>query len=79
MVTLQISTTRSGVLADYGSVARYCSQNCGVPTLLLPPSVLGEQLRTQNVLLVAGADDIQGLKRALELATQQLARKVGDT
>ena len=29
----------SGVLADYGSVANYCSQNSRAPVLMIPPNV----------------------------------------
>lgn len=28
-----------GVLADYGSVANYCSQNSRAPVLMIPPNV----------------------------------------
>ncbi len=29
----------SGVLADYGSVSNYCSQNSKAPVLMVPPNV----------------------------------------
>ena len=35
-----------GVLADYGSVSNYCSQNSKTPVLMIPPSVA--DLKTQQ-------------------------------
>lgn len=72
-----IASHGAGVLADYGSVARWCSENSPVPTLLLTPAVLAGAapgLPTSNAVVVAAVDDVSGLKHAFDFATQQLTR-----
>lgn len=70
---LIIASHGAGVLADYGSVARWCSENSPTPVLLLPPSVLrGNQSVSQSVV-VAATDNLDGLHQAFDFAVEQLA------
>lgn len=71
-----IASHGAGVLADYGSVARWCSDNSRVPVLLLPPSVLAgtDGARLGTSLMVAAAGDSAGLPAALEFAARVLSR-----
>jgi len=70
-----IASHGAGVLADYGSVARWCSENSPVPTLLLPPSVLvpNTTCTSKPAVVVAAVDDIQSLKESFEFALQKLS------
>ena len=36
--TMLLGLACRGVLAEYGSVAKYCSDNAGVPVLMMPPA-----------------------------------------
>ena len=74
-----IASHGAGVLADYGSVARWCSENSPVPTLLLPPAVLqpttaAPPTGSKPVVVVAAVDDIENLKKSFEFALQKLSR-----
>lgn len=72
-----IASHGAGVLADYGSVARWCSENSPVPTLLLPPSVLVPNTTSsisKPAIVVAAVDDIDSLKKCFEFAVQKLSR-----
>lgn len=66
----------AGVLADYGSVARWCSEHSTVPALLLPPDVIksGPGGPPSNTVLVAASDDMAGLKSAFDFAMKGLTR-----
>lgn len=74
---LVIASHGAGVLADYGSVARWCSENSPIPVLLLPPSVLhsaGPAGGASNAVMVAATDDLGGLRQAFDFALEQLTR-----
>ena len=78
---LIIASHGAGVLADYGSVARWCSENSPVPTLLLPPSVLKPPAGVSPIsksVLVSATNDIKGLQHAFEYAVKHVSRP-GDT
>ena len=42
-----------GVLADFGSVANYCSQNSKAPVLMVPPNVASLQTKQPGHLQAA--------------------------
>ena len=42
-----------GVLADFGSVANYCSQNSKAPVLMVPPNVASLQTKQPGQLQAA--------------------------
>ncbi|GAB4821766.1 hypothetical protein N2152v2_008812 [Parachlorella kessleri] len=69
----------AGVLAEYGSVARWCTDHSGVPVLLVPPSILGsgQPQAPSNCIVVAGAGNMEGLHAAFDFAVSKLA-KPGD-
>ncbi|KAI7836636.1 hypothetical protein COHA_009521 [Chlorella ohadii] len=72
-----IGSLGAGVLADFGSVARWASENSKVPALLLPPSCMDPQSAAQlaaPALVVAGADNLESLRDAFEWALQKMAR-----
>jgi nucleotide-binding universal stress UspA family protein len=70
-----IASHGAGVLADYGSVARWCSDNSRVPALLIPPGVLrAADAPPSNAVVVAAVDDLQGLRRAFDFAVRHLTR-----
>lgn len=71
-----IASHGAGVLADYGSVARWCSENSPVPTLLLPPAILvpSTPCISKPTIVVAAVDDIQSLKKSFDFALQKLSR-----
>lgn len=74
---LVIASHGAGVLADYGSVARWCSENSSVPTLLLPPSVLqtpGGMSPNSNAVVVAAVNDTNSLQEAFKFAVKTLSR-----
>ena len=78
---LVIASHGAGVLADYGSVARWCSENSPIPTLLLPPEVLSSSLNQQtlaNSVMVAAAEDLKGLRTAFDYAMTDMTGP-GDT
>ena len=70
-----------GARTDFGSVARWCEENSPIPTMLLPPSILTQsnppspiQMGASNSVLVASADDLDGLKRCFEYAVTDHTR-----
>lgn len=70
-----------GARTDFGSVARWCEENSPIPTMLLPPTVLTQsnpptpiQMGASNSVLVASADDLDGLKRCFEYAVTDHTR-----
>eukprot|EP00887_Chlorella_sp_A99_P006505 scaffold3.g6505.t1 len=72
-----IASHGAGVLADYGSVARWCSENSRVPALLLPPFTEDPSPASStpsSALVVAGADNLPGLRAAFDFALAKLAR-----
>jgi nucleotide-binding universal stress UspA family protein len=72
---LVIASHGAGVYADYGSVARWCSENSPIPTMLLPPAVLNaetNQFSAANSVVVAAADDMKGLKTSFDYALTDL-------
>ncbi|KAL6774291.1 hypothetical protein ACKKBG_A24440 [Auxenochlorella protothecoides x Auxenochlorella symbiontica] len=87
---LVIASHGPGVLADYGSVARWCQDHSPVPVLLLPPAVLGGGAAATAAagqppvpapgagatLLVAGpaGPDLGRLHAAFDFAVRRLAR-----
>jgi nucleotide-binding universal stress UspA family protein len=74
---LVIASHGAGVLADYGSVARWCSENSPTPVLLLPPSVLHTAAPAggaSNAVMVAATDDLAALRNAFHFAVEQLTR-----
>lgn len=76
---LIVASHGAGVLADYGSVARWVSENSPVPALLLPPAVLQQSALGVpcNTILVSATDDLRGLKTAFDFASVTLS-KPGD-
>ena len=77
---LIIASHGAGVQADYGSVARWCSEHSAVPTLLLPPEVLKSGAGggpSSNSLIVAAIDNIDHLKEAFTFALKKVS-KAGD-
>ena len=72
---LVIASHGAGVQADFGSVARWCSENSAVPALLLPPAVLsGAPALPSSSVLVAAGDDLEGLREAFACAVRDLTR-----
>ena len=70
-----------GARTDFGSVARWCEENSPIPTMLLPSSVLTQsnpptviQMGASNSILVAAADDMDGLKRSFDYAVTDHTR-----
>jgi structural maintenance of chromosome 2 len=70
-----IASHGSGVLADYGSVAKYCSANSSCPVLLIPPHVQGLQNQEPGVLLVVALADTRGLQHVTEFALKNFWRQ----
>ena len=61
---LIVASHSSGVLAEFGSVARYCYQHSSVPLVVVPPAALGEDPDVEGwasgplVLAVANQGDL---------------------
>lgn len=75
-----IASHGAGVLADFGSVARWASENSKVPALLLPPSTMDPSsagMPSAPVVIVAGSDSLEGLHGAFEWALAKMT-KPGD-
>lgn len=78
---LVIASHGAGVLADYGSVARWCSDHSSVPCLLIPPDIVraSDMPKTAtNTIIVAAPDNLEALHTCFTYAVNQLA-KPGDT
>ncbi|KAL4458806.1 hypothetical protein ABPG75_013671 [Micractinium tetrahymenae] len=76
-----IASHGAGVLADFGSVARWASENSKVPALLLPPSTMDPAsagLPSAPVVIVAGSDNLEALHDAFEWALQKMAKRGDD-
>jgi len=74
---LVIASHGAGVLADYGSVARWCSEHSQVPALLLPPAILQPSQNKgipSNTVLVAAAQDLEGLREAFHFAVREFTQ-----
>lgn len=72
---LVITSHGAGVLADYGSVARWCRDNSRVPALLIPSAALRAAAPApSNTVVVAAVDDPVGLRRAFDFALHELTR-----
>ncbi|KDD71532.1 hypothetical protein H632_c4842p0, partial [Helicosporidium sp. ATCC 50920] len=76
-----------GVLADFGSVARWVAEHSLVPVMLLPPAVLAEGARAggeacverwsadrPSILVTGAGDEPVGLLDALDWVLDRLAR-----
>ncbi len=50
-VFMTVGLVCRGVLADYGSVANYCSQNSRAPVLMIPPNVAALKTHQPGVVL----------------------------
>ncbi|KAL3159376.1 hypothetical protein ABBQ38_009807 [Trebouxia sp. C0009 RCD-2024] len=59
---LIIASHGTGVLADYGSVANYCSQNSKAPVLMVPPNVASLQTKQPGHLMVVALANFEGLQ-----------------
>lgn len=86
---LLIPSHGPGIMADYGSVARWCQDHSHVPVMLLPPSVLhsanGHLLDPAtdaggSVIVAgpAGSSDLERLHKAFVFAARRIARQ-GDS
>ncbi|KAK9811262.1 hypothetical protein WJX72_000776 [[Myrmecia] bisecta] len=71
---LFIASHGTGVLADYGSVAKYCSEHARAPVLMLPPRVGQLKDSSPGQLLVVGLDDLHGLEAAIAFSLRNLYR-----
>ncbi|KAK9867930.1 hypothetical protein WJX84_012218 [Apatococcus fuscideae] len=63
---LLIASHGRGVLAEYGSVAKYCSDNASVPVLMMPPASASLEPADPEVLLVIALADLPGLEEAVK-------------
>jgi nucleotide-binding universal stress UspA family protein len=73
---LVIASHGAGVQCEFGSVARWCSDNSAMPALLLPPAVLEPRGGSNpgNTTMVAAVEDMEGLRAAFNFAAERLAR-----
>ncbi|KAK9865047.1 hypothetical protein WJX84_011752 [Apatococcus fuscideae] len=69
---LFIASHGRGVLAEYGSVAKYCSDNAGVPVLMMPPASASLEPADPEVLLVVALADLPGLEEAVKFGADNL-------
>ncbi|PSC76927.1 universal stress [Micractinium conductrix] len=70
-----------GVLADFGSVARWAAEHSKVPALLLPPATmdpLAAGKPAAPAVVVAGSDNLQALRGSFEWALHKMARPGDD-
>jgi hypothetical protein len=75
-----IASHGAGVMADFGSVARWASENSRVPALLLPPSTMDPgrvPTPPSKALVVAGSDNLEGLGDVFEWVLQKMAKPGG--
>jgi hypothetical protein len=74
-----IASHGAGVLADFGSVARWCSENSSVPVVLVPPHVLGMRagagLPPANTVLVSATDSLTGVVAGWRVARGEAGRR----
>lgn len=73
-----IASHGAGVLADYGSVASYCSQNSRAPVLMMPPNVASLHTTQPGKLMVVALADMAGLQKVASFTLNNLY-KPGDT
>ncbi|DBA69776.1 TPA: hypothetical protein ACH3X2_012498 [Trebouxia sp. C0005] len=73
-----IASHGTGVLADYGSVANYCSQNSRAPVLMIPPNVAALKTHQPGNLMVVALADMAGLQKVASFTLNNLFQP-GDT
>jgi nucleotide-binding universal stress UspA family protein len=72
---LVVASHGPGVLAEYGSVARWASENSRVPALLVPPEAAAAPPgATRRAVVVSAPDDDAALRRAFDYALAHVAR-----
>lgn len=67
-----IASHGTGVLADYGSVANYCSQNSKAPVLMIPPNVGSLSSHQPGSLMVVALADMVGLQKVASFTLNNL-------
>jgi hypothetical protein len=72
---LVIASHGAGVMADFGSVARWCSEHSTVPVVLIPPAIMNNpDAPAGNTLIIGASDSLETLRQGFEFVTTQLAR-----
>lgn len=72
---LVIASHGAGVMADFGSVARWCSEHSTVPVVLIPSAIMkNPDAPAGNTLIIGASDSLETLRQAFEFVTTQLAR-----
>lgn len=70
-----IASHGAGVLAEYGSVARWCMDNSKTPVLLVPPPILRkEEIGPSKTIIVSATDNLAGLRKSFDFAMDNIVR-----
>lgn len=69
---MMIASHGVGVLAEFGSVAKYCQDNSPAPVLMLPPNLAAAKPSIPGQVLVVAFKDSAAVERAVTFASQNV-------